>query len=175
MQLLLTKKNDFTILKDILLTITLSILLGLFAKVYIPLFFTPIPLVLQNSIALSYVFFFKPRVALGSLLLFVFLGTIGLPFFSNGNHGLNYLLSTNGGYILAYFISSVFVLKLKELNKLSTFSLAIIAHIMVLAIGSFWLSRFLGISKAFVLGFLPFIATDIIKSVFIAKLQKEIK
>jgi biotin transport system substrate-specific component len=175
MELTLSKKINFTLLKDITLVLSLTIFLSLFAKVYIPLYFTPVPLFLQNSIALSYVFFFKKKIAFSSVLLFIFLGFAGFPVFNNGNFGVNYLFSYTGGYIFAYFISSFIISKLQKLNKFNMFSLVVLAHLIVLTIGSLWLSYFLGIKKAFLLGFLPFIATDFLKSIFLTKIYKKIK
>lgn len=171
----LALKKDLTIFKNITLVIASALILGMFAKIYIPLFFTPVPLILQNSIAICYGTFFKPKIAATGVLLFIFLGMIGLPFFSNGNFGINYFLGATGGYILAYFISACVIAKLKEQNRLGIFNIALIGHMIILAIGSLWLAMFVGFYKAILLGFLPFIATDILKSVFIAKFYKKIK
>jgi biotin transport system substrate-specific component len=175
MQEILTKKINLEVLKDITLVLTLTIFLSLFAKVYIPLYFTPIPLFLQNSIALSYIFFFKNKIAYSSIMLFIILGLVGLPVFNNGNFGVSYLFSYTGGYIFAYFISTFVISKLQKLNIFNTFTLLVIAHLLVLTLGSLYLAYFLGIKKAILLGFLPFVATDLLKCIFITKLHKKIK
>ncbi len=171
------KKSYFSIVKDIAEVIAGSIVLGFFAKIMIPLFFTPVPLVLQNSLAISYALFFKKQKAAASVLLFIFLGAIGFPFFSNGNYGFSYLASTTGGYIFGYFfacyIAKALFDRLKNKTTKNISYVVLLAHLIVLITGSLWFSIFVGINKAILLGLLPFIPLDIIKTIAIAKVYKK--
>lgn len=173
MSISIANKKDNVIAKDILLVIFASLFLALFAKVYIPLFFTPVPLILQNSLAISYGFFLKGKKGSIAVLLFITLGAIGLPFFSGGHFGLSWLASSTGGYILGYFFASFVVGKLFEKQKYSTKNAALIilfGHMIVLFSGWTLFSYFVGMKTAFLLGVLPFIATDVLKTIAITKL-----
>jgi len=165
-------------IKDITLVIFLGLFLGLFSKIYIPLFFTPVPIVLQNSIAIVYGYIFKSKKAFLSVLLFILLGGLGLPFFSKGC-GFAYLISTNAGYIFGYLIAAFIVGKIIEKNDFyrnfslkNIFFIILLGHLTVLFCGWLWFSTFIGIKKAFMLGVLPFIAGDIFKTLAIVKLIK---
>lgn len=172
----IAKKIETDIIKDIVEVLFASLFLGLFAKIYIPLFFTPVPIILQNSIAISYGYFLGAKKGAAAVILFILFGLIGLPFFSGGNYSLSYLMQTNGGYILSYAIASFFVGKIFQKNRpTSQKDIAItilFGHLLVLFGGSLWLSAFVGFKKAFLLGVLPFIAVDIFKSIVITKLIK---
>jgi len=164
-------ENDFV--KNFVLIIFGALFLGLFSKIYIPLFFTPIPIVLQNSIAITYGYFFKSKKAFFSILLFILLGVLGFPFFSRGAFGLMHLLSTNGGYILGYCFSGYIVGKIFEKSTKNISLTILFGHIIILFCGFVWLSFFIGATKAFILGVLPFIAGDLFKTIVITKLIKK--
>ncbi|NGX33783.1 MAG: Biotin transporter BioY2 [Candidatus Anoxychlamydiales bacterium] len=173
MSLTIAKRIEKDTLKDICQILLGTFFLAMFAKIYIPLFFTPVPIILQNSIAISYGFFLGPKKSVFSVLLFIFLGIIGLPFFSNGNFGIDFILNTNGGYILSYFIASFVVgeifQKNSDLTQRKIGLTILLGHLIVLFGGSIWFSYFVGLKKALLLGVVPFIAIDILKSIVITK------
>lgn len=175
MNISIAKKLEFDLIKDVLLVIFGALFLGLFSKVYIPLFFTPIPLILQNSIAISYGYFFKSKKACFSILLFILLGALGLPFFSNGAFGIETLISVKGGYIFGYAIAGFLVGKIFEKSQKNIALTILFGHMVVLLCGCIGFSFFVGFTKAFLLGVLPFIAGDIFKSIVISKLIKAFK
>lgn len=170
------EKKDFSSLKDICLILSLGLFLGLFAKVFIFLYFTPVPIGLQNSISIAYGCFLKSKKAFFSVLAFIVFGALGLPFFSNGAHGIFHLLTTNGGYIIGYSIAAFFVGKtLETFKSLPLKKIAFIifvGHLLVLFSGMCWFSSFVGLKKAFLIGVLPFIPGDIFKTIVITKLIK---
>lgn len=172
----ITKKLEIDIIKDICQVLLGAFFLGLFAKIYIPLFFSPIPIVLQNSIALSYGYFFGAKKGAISVLLFIALGIFGLPFFASGSFGLQTLMSATGGYILSYLLATYLVgmcfQKFKEPTSKNISYIIVSGHLLVLFGGFLWFSFFVGVKQAFLLGVVPFIATDIFKSIVITKMIK---
>lgn len=169
----LVKPVKVDIVKDFVLIVFSAVFLGLFSNIYIPLFFTPVPLILQNSIAITYGYFLKSKKAYFSIILFILLGAAGLPFFSYGFCGISILLGVRGGYIFGYAIAGYIVGKLFEKYGEKNISLNIlIGHLIVLFCGFIWFSFFVGISKAFFLGVLPFIGGDILKTIIITKFIK---
>ena len=117
-QILTTKthvsKIEKLFIRDISQVVFAAFFLGLFSKVYIHLCFTPVPIVLQNSIALTYGWFLGSKKGSLSVLLFILLGVLCLPFFALGAYGISTLLSTTGGYIIGYAIAAYFVGKVFE-------------------------------------------------------------
>ncbi|MBN2479375.1 MAG: biotin transporter BioY [Parachlamydiales bacterium] len=177
MQKVLTTKRflENIYFKDVLIIVFSALFLGLFSKIYIPLFFTPIPLVLQNSLAISYGFYFKDYRSYTSVLLFLLLGALGLPVFFGGHFGVKHLFSTNCGYLFGYALAALFVSKmcnLKTQKKLHPALIIFLGHMLVLFMGWCWFSYFVGLKKAFILGVLPFIPFDIFKTAVIAKFIK---
>lgn len=169
----ISKKVEIGFVKDFLLIIFGALFLGLFSNIYIPLFFTPIPIVLQNSIAISFGYFFKSKNAFFSIILFILLGIVGLPFFSGGAFGLSALLSVKGGYIIGYSIAGYTVGKIFEKTSKNIALTILLGHLIVLFCGFIGFSFFVGMSKAFILGVLPFLVGDIFKTIVISKLIKQ--
>jgi len=170
----IAKRVEIDVFKDVCLVILSAFFLGMFAKIYIPLFFTPVPLILQNSLAITYGSFLGSKKGSISVLLFVLLGIFGLPFFSNGDFGMQTILSVRGGYILSYALACYVVGKILEKKqdsseKFTGFAI-LFGHLIVLFGGFLWFSFFVGLKKAFLLGIVPFIATDVLKSIVITKL-----
>ncbi len=174
MSIIIAKKAEKTILKDVIQVLFATFFLAMFSKIYIPLFFTPVPMILQNSIAISYGYFLGPKKGAISVILFVFLGIIGLPFFAQGSFGIQTILGTTGGYILSYIVSSYVVGKIfqrdQDLSQRKIALTILLGHLIVLFGGALWLSYYVGLKKAFLLGVAPFIATDILKAIIISKL-----
>lgn len=170
----ISKRVELDIFKDVCLTLLAAFIIGMFAKIKISLFFTPVPIILQNSIAISYGSFLGAKKGSISVLIFVLLGIFGLPFFSDGAFGMQTILSVRGGYILSYVLAAFIVGKILQKNqnaseKLTGFTI-LLGHVIVLFGGFLWFSYFVGPKNAFLLGVVPFIATDILKSIVITKL-----
>lgn len=168
----LTKKMEFSLIKDLVSVIFCALFLGLFSNVYIPLFFTPVPIVVQNSIAIAYGYFFKSKKAYFSVILFIILGALGLPFFAKGSFGISVLSGCSGGYIFGYAIAAYIVGRIFEKSAKNISLTILLGHLIVLFCGFVWLSFFVGMAKAFLLGVLPFIGGDVFKTIVIAKLIK---
>jgi biotin transport system substrate-specific component len=188
----LSRKKELSFIKDVSHVFFATFFLAIFAKVHIYLFFTPVPLILQNSIAISYGYFLGLKKSSFAILLFILLGALGLPVFTNGNFGMSYLLNITGGYIFSFFFASLVVAKIfdsfKEKRYEINYSISknnflmkfvfqnkifltiFLGHIIVLLGGSLYLSLFIGIKEAILLGILPFVLGDIFKSIILCKL-----
>ena len=85
-----------------------------------------------------------------------------------------WLVGSTGGYIFGYFFAAFIVGKLFETKKFikDTSLIILFGHMIVLFSGWIYLSFLIGMQKAFLLGVLPFIATDVLKSIAITKLVK---
>ncbi len=168
---------DRTICRTIgVITFTLLTCFG--AYIRIPLPFTPVPITLQTFfVLLSGAVLGK--FGISSQLGYIILGVLGLPVFANAGSGLIYLSGPTGGYLIGFLLASYFLGK-KISNKDSFFSIFIlmcIANLIILSSGTIWLKFSLRISidKAFLLGFFPFLAGDLLKIVSASLLFLKIK
>jgi biotin transport system substrate-specific component len=148
-----------------------SLFLVICSQIQFPLFFSPVPITGQTfAVMLIGAFLGKNKGAM-SVLAYITEGSLGLPFFANGLSGFLHLLGPRGGYIWAFVLQAYLVGYLKE--KLSTyqnkkmFSILFLSSILQLAAGALWLALFIGLKSAFLLGFLPFLVTGLIKTGFI--------
>ncbi|MBN2479949.1 MAG: biotin transporter BioY [Parachlamydiales bacterium] len=141
-------------LKPVVLSFSLILLLKV--KFYLP--FTPVPFVLYNSIAILYALIQNKKS--GVLTVVYFLFQIGI--FSGMD--FSYLLSPIGGYMLGFLFAAYFC----NVLKINVFSKILLAHLIVLLFGMFWLSFLLkSLKQAFLVGLVPFVFYDFMKSMVI--------
>ncbi|QQK08823.1 biotin transporter BioY [Miniphocaeibacter halophilus] len=128
---------------------------------------------------------FKSFIA---ILLYVFLGAIGLPIFSNFTGGLGILFGPTGGYILGFLFTSVITGKLIDLLPKKNIFLIIAMLTGLLTcyfLGTIWFvlvytnsSGSISIYRALSLCVFPFIIPDLVKiglaSIIINKLKGKI-
>jgi biotin transport system substrate-specific component len=147
-----------------------SLILSLAAYIRIPLFFTPIPLVIQNSLAVLIGALLGARKGSFAVILFLIYGCFNLPVFAGGNAGLSLLLSPcSGGYLMGYAIAAFVTGAILEKYPKKIFASFAMGHLVILLCGCSFLSLSLGWNKAFYLGVVPFIIPDILKTLFLVK------
>lgn len=145
-----------------------TIFTALSGFVRIPLPFSPVPITLQTFFVLLAPAFLGRGLGFTSQLLYVFLGILGAPVFSHAGSGLLYIFGPTGGYLLGFLLASFLVgslLKYYDKSKLSVFLTFCLGDFLLLASGTFWLWVIfrLEFSELIYIGFLPFIAGDLIK------------
>jgi len=154
-------------LRDVLLIVGASLLISLFARVAIPLPFTPVPLVLQLNVCLSLAILLGSKRGTAAVLLFLAQGACGLPVFATGTAGLARLFCPTGGYLLGYVAGTYLAGYLWERAKAKTRSHALMSmaagNLVVYALGVTQLSQFIGLSQALLLGVAPFLISDALK------------
>ena len=155
--------------RDILLVVTGTLFVAGMAQVRIPLPFTPVPITGQTFAVLLVGAVLGSRRGAASLLLYLITGIAGLPFFAGGTSGLPALLGPTGGYLIGFVAAAylVGVLAARGLDRriLSALLAFLAGEVIIYVCGVAWLSVFLGIQRAIVAGFLPFIIGDAIKLV----------
>jgi len=163
--------KDVGIAKEWIEVIIYSLILSLAAFARINLWFTPIPFVLQNSLAVFLPFILGTRKACYSIILFLFQGAIGLPVFS-GFGGLWVLLGPSGGYLFGYLIAAFFSsIAYKKMQKttLNAFLAMTLGHFIVYLCGWSRLLMYISPMKAFLLGVCPFILGGFFKAIVLIK------
>lgn len=155
-----------------------TILTCLGAFVRIPLPFSPVPITLQTFFVIFSGLILGPSGAI-SQILYILLGTSGLPIFTNAGFGFCYLLGPTGGYLFGFVLTAFLVGSFSKTVS-SNFRLllvVILASLFILFCGTTWLAFLFRMSfnKAFFLGALPFIPGDIIKSLLAYSIYKKIQ
>ncbi len=166
------KQNVFA--RDVLLVVLSSLLISLMGQFSIHLPFTPIPISLRcQTILLLSVLLGSRRAGL-AVLGFLMQGAIGLPVFAGGASTLAALLSPKGGYIIGFLMAAIVVGYMSE--KKVRHSLSFLAGTLIIyACGSAYLSTFVGFSKALLLGVVPFVIGDFLKTAVCLKILGRFK
>lgn len=148
-----------------------------------PLPFTPVMVTLLTFAMAVTAFILPPRQTALTLAVYVFLGAIGIPVYVGGTSGLERLVGPTGGYIWSWLIAYPLLSYCKG-AKPSFLRYALLAFFLVKPInyffGSLQLMAMLHLTawEAIVMGMLPYIPGDIVKSIGAAflgvRLQKRL-
>lgn len=95
-----------------------------------------------------------------TILLYLFLGGVGLPIFANGGSGFQSLLGNSGGYLYG-FVPAAYLCGYLHDKGLQTFAQILcvmtLGTIVILTIGVSHLTYMIGIEKALQYGLYPFV------------------
>lgn len=153
------------------------ILIALFASITailsllpaIPLPFSPVPITFQVlGVFLAGAILGSKRGFI-SQLVYVLLGSIGLPIFAGGQAGFSVLVGPTGGYLIGFVIAAGIVGLIIEKNEKNNLAQVVLAMcfglIVIYVFGTIQLSLVTGLSlkKAFLVGSLPYIPLDALK------------
>lgn len=157
-------KNHLSI-REITFIAMATALMAIFSQISIPLPFTAVPITMQVFGVVVIAIVLEEKISAVAMLIFILLGAIGIPVFSNLSGGISVLVGPTGGYIwgfilMAFIIGYAAARKNKELLFLATYISLIIDYLF----GVFQLKIVLGLSmeKALMVGAYPFIVKDII-------------
>ncbi len=146
-----------------------SVLTALAAQVSIPLPFTPVPITGQTFAVLLVGAALGSRRGAASMALYVAQGLAGLPVFAGGKAGLAVLFGPTGGYLIGFIAAAFLTGWLAERGwdrrPLTTALAMILGNLVIYLFGVSWLAAFVGVSKAPLLGMVPFIPGDLVKIV----------
>ncbi|MFG6395024.1 MAG: biotin transporter BioY [Lachnospiraceae bacterium] len=122
---------------------------------------------------------FPVRQSFSIILVWLLLGIAGVPVFVGGVAGIGYITGPYGGYSIGFLIISIFVPMLctGRSNRLYLMAVAVLSAIFDDLTGTFWI---MAVSKipfktAFVTGFVPFIALDIVKALLATQLVPQLR
>ena len=139
----------------------------------IPLPFSPVPITLQMLGVLLSGAILGSGLGFVSIVIYLLLGLVGLPIFAGGASGPGVFTGPTGGYLIAFPIAAFlmgYLVKRAESNKklfLVYNAFAVILPIaIVYIIGTIQLALVLdfSMSKAFLVGSLPYIPLDLLKA-----------
>jgi len=104
-----------------------------------------------------------------TVLAWLVLGALGMPFFSEGESGVEHLVGATAGYLWAFPIAAAVTgaLVARGWNidrKAWAFAAMLLGNLICLSFGAAWLAGQIGLARAFEVGFAPFLVGAAIKS-----------
>ena len=158
--------------KNILLVLGGVAFLSIMSQILIPLPYTPVPISLGTFGVTLMALLYGRKLGTATILSYVVAGSLGAPIFAGGKAGS--LFSPTGGYILGYIVATIILgyLSDKGVTKsyVKTFLSLLLSSAIILTLGSIVLSIFVPGKNAFMIGVLPFLPGDAIKSTTITLL-----
>lgn len=164
--------------KDIAYPSLFAALTAVGAQIAIPI--GTVPITLQVLFVLLSGFILGSRLGFLSQLIYLLMGSLGLPVFANLSGGFAYIYGPTGGYLIAFPLAAFLVGFLSERQEtFLNYTLAMLLGILVIyLLGWFRLGIFMGgdFKKAFIVGVAPFVIIDLIKggiAIIVAKRVKQ--
>lgn len=171
-------------IKRMIVISLLAAVLSISAYISIPLPISTVPFTLQSLFLMVIALSMPISISFPTVGLYLLLGVIGLPVFSNGTSGLTVLFGPTGGYLFGFLFSTIVIGFIKE--KLEYFFGYLFAA-LVGGIGVVYLFGVLGLmyvlgasfDKALAIGVIPFLPLDLVKvlvsSTFVYKYRNQFK
>jgi len=150
---------------------SVTALTALCAQIVIPLPGTPVPFTMQTFAVLVGAAAIGPWRAMTSMILYLLIGALGAPVFSDGGSGVARIFSATGGYLIGFVAAAIVVGWLAQRGdskKWFSAALAFLAGSLVIYLfGVTGLVLFTGMSpvEAISKGMLPFLAGDVVKAI----------
>jgi biotin transport system substrate-specific component len=146
------------------------IILGLAARISFDIPYTSINITGQTLALLLMASLTKPHTALLGILLYLILGLIGVPLFSEGNQGWEYFKGDSLGYFIGFVVATCFVsfslaIANYKMSWIRLLNIHLVGTLIILVLGSVRLGLNYGWSSAMSSGFQPFLVGGLIKSV----------
>ena len=150
-------------------------LIAIMSLVAIPT--TPIPLNMALVAVLLAGGMLGKKYGTLSVIVYILIGTVGMPVFAGFRGGFSVLAGPTGGYITGYIIVAALTGLIYEKTRKVKYTLPVmmIAVILCYAIGTVWYCYIMkgSILSALSLCVLPFIPADIIKIVLVSIILKK--
>lgn len=154
---------------DLLCVLGGSLFLALLSQLSVYLWFSLVPITLQTFGVMLIGGLLGSKKGALSILAYVFEGAIGLPVFAGGLAGFPLLFGPTGGYLLGFVFAAFGMGYLLEKGWKESYKLTLVAFglgsLLILAIGALWLSAFVGIHSALIMGVYPFLVGSALKSI----------
>ena len=169
----LPQRVSSTVLQNALVVSAFALLTAALAQVRVPLGFTPVPVTGQTLAVLLSGAVLGAKRGAASQALYLVLGLIGLPFYSNGTGGWSVATGPTMGYLVGFIAAAALVGRLAEhrhdRSLIASLAAMSLGSLVIYACGAAWLAYSLDIplatgeSNAITLGVTPFLLGDIIK------------
>lgn len=156
--------------RDAVLVVSAALLTAVLAQVAIPVPGSPVPITGQTLAVVLTAAALGPHRGVAGQALYLTLGAVGLPFYSDASGGLEVLAGATGGYLLG-FLPAAYLIGHAARHGLDraawkALPLFVAGQAVVFAIGVPWLAFAAGLtaSQALQAGFYPFILGGLVKA-----------
>lgn len=149
--------------------VAVALLTAVAAQVRIPLPFTPVPITGQTFAVVLGGAALGMRAGAASQLLYLTLGAVGLPVFTEASGGVQVFAGVTGGYLVGFVVAAALVGWLAERRYDRRFVTAVwlfaLGNLVIYAIGVPWLMAVTGFGpgEALAKGVVPFLVGDLLK------------
>ena len=154
--------------RTLTMTALMTAVICIFAPISIPIPVSPVPLSLTNFAVYITVYTLGMKSGTLSVLVYLCLGTAGLPVFSGFSGGLGKLAGPTGGYLIGFLFLALiqgFFMEHIPGQRLSSILGMIIGLAVCYTFGTVWLAgqMSLSFSAALSAGVIPYLPGDILK------------
>jgi len=154
--------------KEISLIAIFPAMMAATAGISIPIGSLP-PLTLQTFFVFMAGLLLGPKMGSISMMIYVLMGVIGLPVFSQFRGGFDVIMSGSGGFIIGFILSALFIGFMKNVKIINSnfnyiFIILLIGNALIYMCGAAYISYLLNISIASIIAtFTPYLLGDILK------------
>lgn len=156
-------------LQTLLQVVGASIFIALCAHITIPLFFTPTPLSMVTLSIMLVGGVLGSKRGLASMLLFLGMGSLGLPVYYNYTFAMTALVGYKIGHVVLAYLTGWYVENYPKSSIPKTVCALVFFCFIQMSFGVLVLGNFVGWNQVLLMGFYPFIPGEILKSVIAAK------
>ena len=161
------------IARNLFLALGFAILTALSAQIRIVIPISPVPITGQTFIVLLSGLILGSTFGAISMLMYLFIGMSGLPFFSAGVAGLAILKSPTIGYIVGFFLAA-YVIGAFATKPIVAILLGSVT-IYIAGVSGLMIILNTSLSNAIAIGVVPFLIGDAIKSILAMGLAFKLK
>lgn len=164
--------------KKMIIVSLCTALMFVFSQLSVPLPFTAVPITMQVFGVILISTLIDYNLSFTTMVIYILLGSIGIPVFSNFTGGFFVLTGPTGGYIIGFLAMSIIIgLANKTNNKAIIFISAYLALIAdyILGVGQLKLVTGASLGTALASGLYPFILKDVIITAVAVILAQKIK
>lgn len=163
-------------IRDMAIIAMFTALIAVLSQISIPLPFSPVPITMQTFAVYLTGLVLGSKKGTMALLVYVLIGTFGLPVFTQGKSGLLALVGPTGGYLFGFMIAVYIIGRITErsgqISFLESLGALFVGALVIYAFGAGQLKLVLGLSlgQAFIMGVLPYLILELVKIIIGAHL-----
>jgi biotin transport system substrate-specific component len=157
--------------RDAVLVLGAALLTAVLAQVAVPVAGSPVPITGQTLAVVLTAAALGPARGVAGQALYLSLGLLGLPFYSDASGGFDVVAGATGGYLVGFLPAALLIglaaRRGADRRVGSAFALFAAGQLVIFAVGVPWLAVVADLSPAQALeaGFYPFILGGVVKAV----------
>lgn len=167
-------------IKEISLVAIFPALMAATAGISIPLGSLP-PITLQTMFVFLAALLLGPKLGSISMIIYVLMGAIGLPVFSQYLGGISILISGKGGFIIGFIFSALFIgfmksIKILNKNYAYIFGILLLGNVIIYMFGASYIAYLSNTGLFSILAvFTPYFIGDFIKILIVLYVYSRIR